>query len=238
MASSNFMAVGGMVAAMGLRGRAFNAMWSNLLEGYARELDRWHTIEHMPERLGVPGFLRGRRYINAIASDHSMFILYEAAHIETFRSPGLIARLNDPTEWSKKVQPGLLNFIRGPCQTLISVGEGVGGAILTVRMSGDARDGAEIGDELRGLAPALARLHGVTAVHIGRHVPDTIDTAEKQLRPTTPPPTFGFVILVEGIGVAELEAAEPDIVKISARSYSGALELGVFRLAYLLDHEG
>jgi hypothetical protein len=79
-------------------------------------------------------------------------------------------------------------------------------------------------------------LHGVTAVHIGRHVPDEIDTAEKKLRPPTAPPTFGFVILVEGIGTAELEAAKPDVVKIAAGSASSALELGVFRLAYLLDH--
>src|SRR5262245_28316444 len=139
--------VRGEEGAMGLKGRALNAIWYNLMAGYGRELDRWHTIEHMPERLGVPGFLRGRRYINAVASDHSMFILYEAAHIETFRSPGLIARLNDPTEWSKKVQPGLLNFVRGPCQTLISLGEGVGGAMLTARMSGG--DGIEAAHELR-----------------------------------------------------------------------------------------
>jgi len=223
---------------MGLKGRGFNAMWSNLLAGYGRELDRWHTIEHMPERLGVPGFLRGRRYINAVASDHSMFILYEAAHIETFRSPGLIARLNDPTEWSKKVQPGLLNFVRGPCQTLISLGEGVGGAILTVRVSEDARHGARVGDEITDLAPALTRLHGVTAVHIGRHLPDNIDTAEKKLRPTATAPTFEFVILVEGIGAAELEAAQPDVVKIAAGLSSSALKLDVFRLAYLLDHAG
>ena len=49
----------------------------------------------MPERLGVPGFLRGRRYMRTKAEDHAMFILYEAAHIDTFR-------LEDPTEWSKK----------------------------------------------------------------------------------------------------------------------------------------
>jgi hypothetical protein len=192
----------------------------------------------MPERLGVPGFLRGRRYINAVASDHAMFILYEAAHIETFRSPGLIARLNDPTEWSKKVQPGLLHFTRGPCQTLISLGEGVGGAILTVRVSGNARHAVQLGDDITDLAPALTRLHGVTAVHIGRHLPDDIDSAEKKLRPTTAPASFGFVILVEGIGAAELEAGKPDIVKLAAGSASNALELGVFRLAYLLDHAG
>jgi hypothetical protein len=221
---------------MALRGRAFNAMWSSLSEGYAHELDRWHTIEHMPERLGVPGFLRGRRYIDATASDHSMFILYEVAHIETFRSPGLIARLNDPTEWSKKVQPALLNFIRGPCQTLISLGEGVGGAMLTARMSADARDGIDATYEITCMAPALARLHGVTAVHIGQHLPDNLDTAEKQLRPKATPPAFGFVILLEGIGVAELEAARSDVVKLAPRSYS--MDFGVFRLAYLLDQAG
>jgi hypothetical protein len=56
------------------------------------------------------------------APDHAMFIIYEAAHIDTFRSPGLLARLNDPTDWSKRVQPGLVNFIRAPSQTLVSLG--------------------------------------------------------------------------------------------------------------------
>src|SRR6476659_4092277 len=203
---------------MPLRGRAFLPLWSGLREGYERELDRWHTIEHLPERVGIPGFLRGRRYMATQRSEHAMFILYEGAHIETFRSPGLIARLNDPTEWSKKVQPALLNFIRGPCQTLISLGEGVGGAMLTARMSADARDGIDATYEITCMAPALARLHGVTAVHIGQHLPDNLDTAEKQLRPKATPPDFGFVILLEGIGVAELEAARSDVVKLATRS--------------------
>jgi hypothetical protein len=223
---------------MSLRGRAFNAMWSDLLEGLARELDLWHTIEHMPERLGVPGFLRGRRYIDATTPGHSMFILYEAAHIETFRSPGLVARLNDPTEWSKQVQPALLNFIRGPCQTLISVGEGVGGAMLTVRMSGATRDRAEARFDVRCVAPKLQRLHGVTAIHIGEHISDTLETAEKRLRPASSPPTFDFVILVEGIGIAELEAAKPDVINAANEVYSGRLDVGLFRLAYLLDEAG
>src|SRR5258705_2991779 len=163
---------------MPLRGRAFVSMLYGLLQGYERELDRWHTIEHMPERLGIPGFLGGRRYMRT-ASGHTMFILYEAAHIETFRSPGLLARLNDPTEWSKRVQPGLVNFLRGPCHTLISLGEGVGGALAAIRVSGEIGDKAEVGFSLASAAPAIARLHGVTAVHIGQHVPDVAspDTA-------------------------------------------------------------
>src|SRR5215475_12219573 len=111
---------------MPLRGRAFLSMWSGVLQGYEREFDRWHTIEHMPERLGVPGFLRGRRYMHTQKSERAVIKLYEGIHIETFRSPGYLARLNAPTEWSNRVSPGLVKFIRGACQTVISIGEGVG----------------------------------------------------------------------------------------------------------------
>jgi hypothetical protein len=224
---------------MALRGRAFLPLWSGLLPGYERELDRWHTIEHMPERLGVPGFLRGRRYMPTGASHHAMFILYEAAHIETFRSPGLLTRLNDPTEWSKRVQAGLVNFIRGPCQALISLGEGVGGAVMAIRVSGEMRNTVEAGHDLASAAPSIARLHGVTAVHIGQHVPSaSVETVETRLRPATSAPDFSFAVLVEGIGVAELEDVTPNIIDIATKSSSGSCEGGVYRLAYLLEAAG
>jgi hypothetical protein len=181
---------------MPLRGRAFVSLWSGVLGGYERELDTWHTIEHMPERLGVPGFLRGRRYMNPKAADHAMFILYEAAHIETFRSPGLLARLNDPTEWSKRVQPGLANFLRAPCRTLVSLGEGVGGALMAIRISSGVDDKIEAGQSLASAAPTITRLHGVTAVHIGQYVPDSVETAETKLRPATSSASFDFVVLI------------------------------------------
>src|SRR5262245_22690282 len=220
---------------MPLRGRAFLCLWSGITPGYERELDRWHTIEHMPERLGVPGFVRGRRYVQPMDSEHPLFILYEAAHIETFRSPGLLTRLNDPTQWSKKVQPGLVNFIRTPCHPLISLGDGVGGALLTVRVSASG-DTADVGHALAVAAPAIARLHGVTAVHIGQHVPDvgSVETAETRLRPAVSAPRFGFVVLVEGIGPRQLEDATRNVVDIATRASSGSCEAGIYGLAYLL----
>jgi len=225
---------------MPLRGRAFLSMWSGVLQGYERELDRWHTIEHMPERLGVPGFLRGRRYMHTGASDHPLFILYEAAHIETFRSPGYVVRLNDPTEWSKKVQPGLVNFVRSPCHTVISLGDGLGGAVMAIRVSGDIANTAEVSHSLASAAPAIARLHGVTAVHIGQHVAEITsgETAETRLRPAASAPRFAYVVLVEGIGSRELDDAMPHVVDIATATSSGTCEAGVYRLAYLLEAAG
>jgi hypothetical protein len=216
-----------------LCGRAFLAMWWEVAPGFEREFDRWHTVEHMPERLGVPGFLRGRRYRH-VRQDRGVFQIYEAAHLEIFRSPAYLARLNAPTEWSNRVQPGLTNLVRGACQTLISLGEGIGGSLLTMRCpAGDA-------DTLTAAAPAVSRLHGVTAVHVARHQPDVAktETAETRLRPAAPPPEFDFVLLVEGIGAAELEAATADLLSLAKIPGGRPPVTDVYRLDYLLDHDG
>ena len=40
------------------------------------EHDRWHTHEHLPERLSIPGFRRGTRWIST-AGDPRYMVLYE-----------------------------------------------------------------------------------------------------------------------------------------------------------------
>jgi len=214
-------------------------MWFELAEGFEREFNRWHTIEHMPERLGVPGFLRGRRYIHARGSDR-VFQLYEGRHIESFRSPGYLARLNAPTDWTNRIQPGLVKFTRGACQTLISVGEGVGGALVTVRIVASNADSLEASHSLTAAAPAIARLEGVTAVHVGQHVPHItkVETAETLLRPIATASEFNFVLLVEGIGVPDLEGVTPKLLDLARVQGAGSLETDIYRLAYLLDDEG
>jgi hypothetical protein len=226
---------------MSLLGQGFVVLWSGLMQGYERDFDSWHTIEHMPERLGVPGFLRGRRYMRASKSSaDAMFILYEGAHTDTFRSPGLLARLNDPSEWTKRVQSGLTNFVRGPCRKLASTGDGVGGAIITIRVTGTPGERSETAKALLKAAPNIAELHGVTAVHVGQHLPDKgfVETAETKLRPSDTSSDFSFVVLVEGIGVGQLEEALPRAVDIVTEASSGSCEAGVYLLAYLLNAPG
>jgi len=40
-------------------GRAAVAMWWDVPPDVRAEWEDWHSHEHMPERLGIPGFLRG-----------------------------------------------------------------------------------------------------------------------------------------------------------------------------------
>ena len=66
---------------MSLAGPAAVCIWHDIAPEATDEFYQWHNREHMPERVGIPGFLRGRRYI-AIAGAPTYFNLYEADSAE------------------------------------------------------------------------------------------------------------------------------------------------------------
>jgi hypothetical protein len=50
---------------MAFLGQAAVAMWWNMAAGHREEFERWHSHEHFPERMGIPGFLCGSRWSSA-----------------------------------------------------------------------------------------------------------------------------------------------------------------------------
>ena len=61
-ALSLFLNVGGVL--MALKGEAFLAIWHDIDPPQQEEYMEWHTREHMPERISIPGFSLGKRLIN------------------------------------------------------------------------------------------------------------------------------------------------------------------------------
>ena len=84
---------------------AFLAIWHDLEEKGKREWERWHTYEHMPERIGIPGFLAGRRFMNDSERDQCCFTIYEGIELSVFKSAPYLERLNNPTPWTRKNAP-------------------------------------------------------------------------------------------------------------------------------------
>ena len=77
-------------------GRAAVAIWCDVAPEIREEFDDWHAHEHMPERLAIPGFLRGSRWVAADGSN-GYFMLYEAVGLDTIASGPYLERLNNPT---------------------------------------------------------------------------------------------------------------------------------------------
>src|SRR5262245_40959213 len=114
-------------------GTAAVTIWCDVAAEVRDEFEDWHTSEHMPERLAIPGFLRAPRWRSEPPG--SFFILYELASPATLEGPAYLARLNDPTPWSRKMMPHHRNMVRSLCLVRESYGEGLSQAMATVRFS-------------------------------------------------------------------------------------------------------
>lgn len=68
---------------MGLLGGGALAMWWTVEHARRGEFEDWHSHEHFPERLAIPGFLRGSRWSDG---DGRFFVLYELESHATLSS--------------------------------------------------------------------------------------------------------------------------------------------------------
>jgi hypothetical protein len=225
---------------MALTGNALLAIWHDIEPAARDDYMEWHTREHMPERLSIPGFTVGKRLINHDLARYRYGTLYGGDGLEVFRSPAYLERLNTPTAWSLRVQPMFRNFLRVACLRLVSRGVGEGGAVATVRLDFADGDGEQ---ELRrgadALAGSLLRITGVCCAHVAlaRAEVSGVRTRETELRPEMSERAFDALVVVEGSGRPELEAVVGEIERAIAASGCGVGNPAtlVHNLAYQLS---
>jgi hypothetical protein len=145
-------------------GKAAIAMWWDMDPAWREEFEDWHTHEHFPERLGIPGFLRGSRWASADGGD-GFFVIYELDRHETLASPEYLARLNQPTPWSAKLMPHHRNMVRSLCRVLDTRGTGLARHALTLRLSPAPGRDNELREYLVGACRRFAG-PGITAAHL------------------------------------------------------------------------
>jgi hypothetical protein len=107
-------------------------MWWDVPHEARADWEDWHTREHMPERAAIPGFLRGSRWISG---ESSYFVLYEAERMSVLTEGAYVARLNEPTPWSRRMMPYHRNMVRTLCHVRGGFGGGLGQVMATVRLS-------------------------------------------------------------------------------------------------------
>ncbi|MEO2048289.1 MAG: hypothetical protein ABGX16_17190 [Pirellulales bacterium] len=110
------------------------AIWHDLDPSRVLEFCEWHTREHMPERLSVPGFLLGCRY-ESVENPPLVFNYYVTESPATLTSLPYLKRLNNPTEWTTHIMPALCDVYRAVGQEVASTGSGQGGLIATLRFN-------------------------------------------------------------------------------------------------------
>lgn len=146
------------------------------------EHDHWHTHEHLPERLGIPEFLRGTRWI-ALEGGPRYLVLYEVVQLGTLASEPYLARLNNPTLWSAKMMPNYRRMSRGLCSVIGSFGLGMGHLCAVVRFKPEARAAAAMRRWLAGEAlPSLPSRAGIASAHLIEGALTPAMTNEQRIR--------------------------------------------------------
>ena len=229
---------------MALQGTAFLAIWHDIEPALLDDFHRWHTEEHMPERVQTPGIVVGSRYWDPQAPEQRCFTLYEATAFEVFASEGYFMTANARSPWTQRVHPGFRHFTRAPCHLACTRGPGSGGGRASLRLgfvpTGPA-EGMAPADlfrmRVRALAEDAMAAPGVTGAHVGlkgQVARRPLSASALSLRPGAD--AFDAVLLLEGISRAALAPVADQLAATLAgwRDAVAGCTTGLYDLAYRL----
>lgn len=95
----------------GLQGSGLLVVRIDVAEGWEGELDRWYDEEHVPEKLGIEGFLSARRYRSTTEPRRNL-IVYDLAELAAadVRVPA--------TPWTLRIKESWSSLERGVYRAL------------------------------------------------------------------------------------------------------------------------
>ena len=202
------------------------AIWQDCAPGEEPELERWYQTEHLKERVGVPGFLRGRRY-EAVAAPQGYFTYYETSEPAVLVSSAYLERLDSPTPLTRRVMSGIIrNMSRTICRLDHRLGVYSGACAVTVQLG--APTSAEDLAGVEGLAdsPGFARLELWNAAE---EAAPTISAEEKARGGDR---KIAACLLIETLRESEAHAVATEAEKALQGRVA---EIGIYRLICELE---
>ena len=120
------------------RTTAFLALWNSISSVQLQpEYEVWHAVEHVPERVGLPGFVEARRYRshpeagNTVPRYYTWYMLESLAALETPHYSEVFTR---PTPWSARMRGELRDFLRLPCTLQGHCGQSGAAQLATLQL--------------------------------------------------------------------------------------------------------
>ena len=222
---------------MALLGQAAMLLSFDVAAQALAEHDDWHTHEHLPERLSIPGFLRGTRWV-ALAGGPRYLVLYEVAGLDVLTSPAYLERLNSPTAWTSKLMPHYRGMKRGFCAVTGSFGSGLGHVALLIRFRPSAHAAASVRTWLLGeTLPPLATIPGIGSAHLLEGAVTPPMTNEQRIRGADG--AVDWAIVVTGYRQEAIETLAHTTLRAALVEQRGADSVGAttYRLDYALSRD-
>jgi hypothetical protein len=222
---------------MPLLGQAAMLLSFDVAAEAVAEHDDWHTHEHLPERLSIPGFLRGTRWVS-LQGQPRYFVMYEVAELATLTSEAYLQRLNNPTAWTSKIMAHYRGMSRGFCSVTASFGLGVGHVALLVRFKPQAATEARMRAWLVSqVLPQLRSKIGIGSVHLLEGALTPQMTNEQRIRGADA--GVDWAILVTAYrqdSLVELSSGNLGAARLSEQGAADVHQT-TYRMDYCLSHD-
>ena len=203
--------------------RAVLAIWNDIAPEHAADYEDWYQHEHLADRVGVPGFLGGRRYLAIDGQRPRYFTCYQIEDIAALTAPPYRARLEDPTAWTRRMMARWQDMDRSACRVLASAGRGLGGAAVALRFDAEPGREAALEDWIGSvLVPDLGGRTGIVKAQLwrGDAAASGLDSVEARLR-EAPDRTTAWALMVEVAGTDALDAATAALDLDALRAQGG-----------------
>jgi hypothetical protein len=221
---------------MALLGTGVLAIWNGIANSADDDFVAWHVREHIPERVGLPGFLRGRRYV-AIDGKPKYFNFYETTDVSALTSDAYCARLNTPTDWTKRVIAQFTDTSRTACDVAASFGRGEGAWIETIRLSAAGDSDTFKAAVAETILRPVSNEPGIVGAHLlqGQKTASQGATVEKKLR-VQPDQIADWIVLTEAVEQTSITAIRRGIASDDTfiRQGANSIERGLYRLQFAL----
>ena len=140
---------------MALLGKGALLNWGGVLPKHDLDYNLWHSLEHMPERMNVTGFLRAFRCVGLKGTNDNdkYFMMYDVKNKDILSSKQYLNRLNNPTDWTSKILSKYVYPSRAFCEVIKtkSLTNGLSGFFVTIRylsQNNDINNFYNISDEI------------------------------------------------------------------------------------------
>ena len=84
------------------KGEGLYMVWVDVPAGKEEDFNRWYNEEHLQQLLAIPGVLSAARYV-AVSGSPKYLACYELENPEVQDTPEYRFHLENPTEWTKRV---------------------------------------------------------------------------------------------------------------------------------------
>ena len=200
--------------------------------------DDWHTHEHFPERLSIPGFLRATRWV-AVDGYPRYLVLYEVSDVPVLSGAPYLERLNNPTPWTARMMVNFRGMARGFCRIVAHSGAGLGHAMLSIRYAPTPGRERELREWLEvAVLPGISSRPGIVSARMMEPAAKPPMTKEQGIRGKDA--EIHCVLLLTGYSahaLARIADAELSAAQFTQHGASAAGPRGSYRLDAALTEE-